>query len=245
MTTTSSRENDIDVGGRPLEESLQTLHEQLLTEGDLEETLEHVAGLATAALSRCDFADITLLQDGRPVTKGATDPRATALDAVQYAGDAGPCISAWHERATVRVDSTGDDDRWPRFAAAAFETGVQSILALPLLVRGAPIGALNLYSTRPRAFTEDDEEIGRLFAHQAAIALENARTHRAAVTLAHQLREALDSRATIEQAKGVLMARHGCSADEAFDRLVGASQRENRKLRLVAHGVVESAQRPT
>lgn len=57
-----------------------------------------------------------------------------------------------------------------------------------------------------------------------------------------QLREALDTRPVIDQAKGMLIARHGCSPEEAFRMLSVASQRENRKLRDVAVAMVEGAQ---
>jgi PAS domain S-box-containing protein len=46
--------------------------------------------------------------------------------------------------------------------------------------------------------------------------------------------ELAKSRAVIEQAKGVLMAAHGISADEAFGRLVRRSQHANIKVRDVA-----------
>jgi two-component system, response regulator / RNA-binding antiterminator len=57
-----------------------------------------------------------------------------------------------------------------------------------------------------------------------------------------QLREALGTRPVIDQAKGMLIARHGCSPEEAFQMLSAASQRENRKLRDVAEAMVEGAQ---
>ena len=57
-----------------------------------------------------------------------------------------------------------------------------------------------------------------------------------------QLREALGTRPGIDQAKGLLIARHGCSAEEAFQMLSAASQRENRKLRDVAEAIVQGAQ---
>jgi PAS domain S-box-containing protein len=62
-----------------------------------------------------------------------------------------------------------------------------------------------------------------------------------AATLAtelEQLREAMVSRATIEQAKGVLMAREGVGPDGAFDVLREQSQHANRKLRDVAAELV-------
>ncbi len=59
------------------------------------------------------------------------------------------------------------------------------------------------------------------------------------------LRAALESRPVIDQAKGVLVARHGCTPDRAFEMLSRASQRENRKVRDLAADVVASEQGPT
>ncbi|WP_369800062.1 ANTAR domain-containing response regulator [Modestobacter sp. Leaf380] len=52
------------------------------------------------------------------------------------------------------------------------------------------------------------------------------------------LQAALQTRAGIEQAKGILMAVHGCSAEEAFAILSKESQDTNTKLREVAEQVV-------
>jgi AmiR/NasT family two-component response regulator len=52
------------------------------------------------------------------------------------------------------------------------------------------------------------------------------------------LAKAMRSRATIEQAKGILIGRLGCSPDQAFQLLVAQSQHENRKLRAVAEELV-------
>lgn len=59
-------------------------------------------------------------------------------------------------------------------------------------------------------------------------------------SLAEQLQAAMDSRAVIEQAKGVLMGQQHCTPDKAFDRLVALSQQSNRKLRDVARALVDS-----
>lgn len=53
---------------------------------------------------------------------------------------------------------------------------------------------------------------------------------------------ALDHRAVIEQAKGVLIAQRHVDAEQAFEILREASQRYNRKLRDIAFGIVESTQ---
>ena len=104
-------------------------------------------------------------------------------------------------------------------------------------------GAMNLYSTRERAFGPGEVELGRLFAAQAAIVLANAQAYWSARAKSEQLEQALESRAEIEQAKGVIMASTRCTPDQAFDLLVRQSQQQNRKLREIAAEVVYNASR--
>ena len=56
----------------------------------------------------------------------------------------------------------------------------------------------------------------------------------------HNLQGAFGRRAIIEQAKGILMARHAVDQDRAFEMLRAHSQRNGRKLADVADAVVES-----
>src|SRR2546430_4290469 len=56
----------------------------------------------------------------------------------------------------------------------------------------------------------------------------------------HSLQGAFGRRALIEQAKGILMERHGIDADRSFDLLRDHSQHGGRKLVDVAEAVVES-----
>ena len=56
------------------------------------------------------------------------------------------------------------------------------------------------------------------------------------------LRHAMETRPVIDQAKGVLIAKHGCTPDEAFDMLSTASQRTNKKVREIAAGIVSTMQ---
>ena len=59
-----------------------------------------------------------------------------------------------------------------------------------------------------------------------------------------QLQQKLDSLPTIEQAKGILMARFDLDADTAFTLLVRWSQATNVKLRVICTSLVESPGRP-
>jgi AmiR/NasT family two-component response regulator len=54
---------------------------------------------------------------------------------------------------------------------------------------------------------------------------------------------AMASRAVIEQAKGVIVAREHCTLDEAFEMLRRASQRENVAVRQLAKQLVSNATR--
>jgi two-component system, response regulator / RNA-binding antiterminator len=56
----------------------------------------------------------------------------------------------------------------------------------------------------------------------------------------HSLQGAFGRRATIEQAKGVLMARHAINADKAFEMLRHHSQHNGRKLADIAAAIIES-----
>jgi transcriptional regulator with GAF, ATPase, and Fis domain len=224
-------------------ESVIALSNLLLSEERLDTTLERVAVLACETIAGCDGCGVTLVSPGGPSTAAASDETVRTVDGAQYEHGAGPCLSAYRERRTVRIDSISDDDRWPAVVAAAAENDIHSVMSFPLVVRDVAIGALNVYSRTPNAFSPEAERMGRLFADQAAVALANAQTHDAAVDLATNLEHALESRATIDQAIGVTVARYGGTPDEAFVRLRELSQRENLKLRDVALRVLEDAER--
>ncbi len=123
-------------------------------------------------------------------------------------------------------------DTYPEFAREAEAHGVGSVLSLPLVAGDEGVGALNLYAPPGETFSGEDEAMGLELAAAASIVLANSSAYWEASQLSQQLTEAMRSRAVIEQAKGMLMARSPeLSADDAFDILRRASQRENVKLR--------------
>ena len=71
-----------------------------------------------------------------------------------------------------------------------------------------------------------------------AVTIAATRAYERSLKLVEQLHIAIASRSEIEQAKGILMARSHCDADGAFDILRRASQRQNVKLRDIAHTIV-------
>jgi len=225
-------------------QALGALSQFVFSKTSMGETLLRVSQITTDALPAADMAGISLLgADGKPTTGIFTDPQAPEIDAAQYASGRGPCLDSWRLQTVIRLDDMDAADAYPEFAKAARAHGVQSTLSLPLMAGEDAAGAMNLYSRTAKGFTVEDERTGTLLAGAAAIVLVNASAYWQASQLSEQLSQAMQSRAVIEQAKGILMARSPhLTADDAFDLLRKASQRENVKLRDIAQRIVDRRQ---
>lgn len=222
------------------EATIAALSRLFVGDATFEETLQRVIDLAVAGVPDADVVGVTMLVDGKPTTAVFTDDVGPVVDAAQYETGIGPCLDAFRSLEPVRVDDTEKEERWAAFCEAAAAHGLRSVLSMPLVVSNEGMGTLNFYSRTPEAFTAEHERLARVFAAQAGIVLANSRAYWDAQELSQQLRQAMASRASIEQAKGILMGAQGCDPDEAFEMLVRASQRENRKLREIAEQIVEA-----
>ncbi len=215
----------------------------LLDSGSVAEVLERVVFAAREIVPGAALVSVTLRSsDGLFHTPVETDRVASDLDQLQYEFGEGACVEAARPSgpAMAASDDLAVDQRWPRFGPAAAALGFRSLVSTALLP-DAPSpqlsGALNVYSRRPGGIAQAERDVLLLLATHASLAL--ARTH--AVTRGElkvqQLRQALDSRDAIGQAKGILMARRGISAEAAFDLLRRTSQDVNVKLRDLAETV--------
>jgi GAF domain-containing protein len=223
-----------------LSDSLTRIAGLLLSEEKLEAVLELCVSLTSRTLPGAAGVSVTLIRDDRFTTAVYSNEITRRVDAWQYATAEGPCLSAATEGERFHANDLASDVRWPRFAEMAKEEGVASVLAIPFSPMGEPIGTLNIYGSTAYCFEDDDVEIASMFAGQAAIVIANSVAYSSAQMANAQLNAALESREVIGQAKGILMERERCSADEAFGLLRGVSQRTNRKLRDVAQEIVDS-----
>jgi GAF domain-containing protein len=228
-----------------LTRSLTELSRLLLKEESVESTLTRVAVLASHLLQGADAASITVADEsGLPSTASSTQDLVANLDAEQYRLEEGPCLAALRTRQVYQIDSMAEEKRWSRFVPLAREAGIASLMAIPLMVDGT-VGAINFYARQPHVFTEIDRSVAVLFAGQAAVATSNALTfanvQAARAKMAQRLQDALKSRATIDQAVGVLVGREHITPDQAFDMLRSASQRLNIKLRDIAREVMDTS----
>jgi transcriptional regulator with GAF, ATPase, and Fis domain len=215
---------------------LSTLSSLILGTDALDRVVWEAAVLAVRAIDEVDGCGVTVLRDGAPLSIMPGESDFAALENFQYEHGAGPIWQAMREHRTVVV-TAHDAQGWPAYARCAGEAGVVTSVVMPLAAGDEVLGALSLYATSQvdlhgvRAHAE-------MVADLASTALSCMARHAQQVELTSELQTALESRAVIEQAKGMLMAR-GQSAEEAFATLRRASQNHNVKLRTVASMVVE------
>lgn len=211
----------------------------VLTEPDLDTALIAVTRVAAQAVPSAHGASLTMRRNGIPAAPTASDEWATELDKLQFVEQEGPCLDCLREGSVMRARDLAEDERFPSYGPRAAKLGAHAAMSIPLAADGRTVGALNFYSKDVDAFDAESVAVGELLGAHASLAIQAATAYYSSRDLADQLRQAMQSRSVIEQAKGILMARHGSSADEAFQLLVDVSQRSNRKLRDVAQALVD------
>jgi GAF domain-containing protein len=200
-----------------------------------EESLQAVIELAVET-GPCDAASITLLTGKHLETVAFSDDHVRQADDMQYQLAEGPCFdSVWTDGFHAAGDVTGNG-RWPRWAPEAARLGLGAVLAVHLYT-DTSVGALNLYSVTPRDFTTADLDAARVLGAHASVILAYTRATR-------NLRQAIDTRAVIGQAQGMLMARYGLTGEAAFGLLRRYSQTLNMKLVLLAVQLTETGELP-
>ncbi|OYD60961.1 GAF and ANTAR domain-containing protein [Rhodococcus sp. OK302] len=224
-------------------QALQDLYRTLNPTDHVETYLNKLCQHAVELVDDADMAGVTVFdRDGNPSTAALTSPTVRAIDELQYLAGVGPCLEAVEKFEVVVADQDAAAQRWPGLAAEAKTYGVVSFLSVPLppLEMGVRTGAVNLYGTRSDGFARAEVALTNLFTTAAGYAIMSVERYRGARNFALQLERALDSRAVIDQAKGVLMAVHAVDSETAFRMLVETSQESNKKVRLVAEELLAS-----
>ncbi|MGY6023786.1 GAF and ANTAR domain-containing protein [Streptomyces spinosirectus] len=217
-------------------QQMASMARDLLAQTSVDATLERVTASAVDLVEGCDAAGILVLHGTQVQSLSPTEQLVIDSDRLQERLSEGPCFDAARTKEGERVfripDFTQDQPRWPKFAPQAHELGIGSMMGFLLYTDEEELGALNVYSRSPGAFTDASELAGWLLASHAAVSFSSARTHT-------QLEQALSTRHAIGEAMGIIMGSHHLSEDQAFDVLRRYSQEKNVKLREVARLVCE------
>jgi hypothetical protein len=210
---------------------------------DLEPNVSGLAAwivqLAITVVAGVDEASVTLVGPSEQLANAAaSSPTVLELDTLQHQSEEGgpvvECIRTDDEIA-VSIPSR----RWTSFDELATRTGVLAVRSLPLRMSGIAAGALNLYTTSRPDHGGRVDRVAPMLADHTAVLIANASALASAEVANAHLRQALETRDLIGQAKGILMARQGISSDQAFDILRRGSQRTNRKLKDLAVEVID------
>lgn len=169
--------------------------------------------------------------DGELRVVASSSEQMRMLELFELQSQEGPCLDCFRSgRAVINQQLTEADNRWSRFAPEARAAGFGTVHSFPMRLRGAVIGALNLFHNEPGHMRQADVDASQALADIATIAILQLRAAHEAQVLNQQLNTALESRIVIEQAKGIIASREGLDLDASFDRLRTHARNNNIRL---------------
>lgn len=239
LTRVNEMNGDL-AGSAEITTGLTELTALLLSVEDVEAALHHLARMAVLVVPDGPSCGITVMGDGKPVTVVYSGTIPASVDEAQYLGGDGPCLTAIRTRSPVIVQDLAAEPRWPEFRAAALAAGAHGVYAHPLQVGAEVLGGLSLYAHEPDMFPEPVQRIAAQFIEPAALLLSGVLRRISQDDLITALQQGMSSRAVIDQAIGIIMARHRCPPEQALARLKKMSNDRNIKLRDLAASLVSA-----
>jgi hypothetical protein len=202
-------------------------------------SLNQLVADAAREVPGCAAAAAVLWRDNEPVALAASHPSLPELIEVQVHAGRGPLLDALGTGEPAACPDTLEDDRWPEFAGAALRLGVRC--SLTVASRPGPEAVcLSLFGARPRVLAAPSVPVAERIVAFGGVVVGIASEYDEARRAARQLRDAAESRAVVDQAKGVLMHALGCSADEALARMRQISQARNLRVTEVAARITDA-----
>jgi len=226
---------------RDLSAELAQAAGELLTLASASESraMHQLVQLAARHVPGCSGATSVLWRDDEPAISSASHPDLSELGEVQLASRRGPAIDALTEGKQMSCQDTLSEARWPEYTSRALAMGVRS--SLTLVHTSGQLGlTLTMYATRPGVLDASRAPVAELLIAFGSAVMRNTSTFDAAQRTARQLSEGADSRAVVDQAKGILMVGLSCSAEEALRRMREISQDSQIKVTEVARRIVKS-----
>jgi GAF domain-containing protein len=233
----------VDVSLHDVHQALVELGKFRFGEMRVEDAIREIVH-TTHAMFDVDGAGLMLINDEQHLRGvAASDDRFAHLEDLQIRHQEGPCIDAFDMKALVSAEDLADDRRWPTFSEAAVARKIRAVLASPLPYNQDAVGVVAVLSEQRRPWSAEGELALLVFTDLAALFIASMMQGERQSELAIQLQGALNSRRVIEQAKGVLMGRHGIPARAAYERLRAQARAQRRKLGAVCEEVVANAER--
>ena len=217
----------------------------LLTEDKVDRALQLLVQAVRDAIPGSAGAGISLFDEqGRGSSTASTARLVGQVDAAQHGLGQGPCVEAWTAGTTVTVHDAAADDRWPRWSEAVAPLAVRSVISTPLAATAGPLGTLKIYAALPAAFTAATGLLLEKFAVPAATLLAHVQGSETPGQLSGPLKGALAGRDNTNRACGILMERHGLSAEQALHELLRRARADHAPLSRVCADLIDGPRLP-
>jgi len=231
----------MSVSMRDVRHAMNELGKLRFGEMRVEDAMHHIVQ-TTHAIFSVDGAGLMLADvDHHLLNAAVSDERMGHLEELQIRHQEGPCIAAFEDKELVRAEDLTTEERWPTFSEHAVARGVRAVLASPIPYNQDAVGVVAVLSEERRPWSAEVELALLAFTDLAALLIASMLLGEQQTELAAQLQLALNSRAIIEQAKGVLIGQQGLTAHAAYAQLRAQARAERRKLAIVSAEVVRNA----
>ena len=198
-------------------------------------------------LFHVDAAAISLVFDGANTgTLGSSGEHARTCDELQFLIGEGPCLDSVTRRAPVVVLDLADpnEGRWPVYGPAMLDLKVRGVYAMPVVVAGEYVGALDLFRAQPGSLDDVQVSGAAVAAELAGIPLLDLLDGDMQAAAADPDSSAwaelnILSRAEVSQATGMVVAQLGIEPAEALVRLRAHAYSTGRSATEVARDILD------
>jgi hypothetical protein len=225
------------------------IHEQLLAAVDGRRGVEAADWLCEAcvALLDVDAAAISLIFDGASSgTLGSSGAPARMYDELQFTLGEGPCLESVARRMPIMVVDLADPEeaRWPAYGPAMLAHQIRGVYAIPVVVAGEYVGALDLFRGLPGRLPGADLAVAVAAAELAGVPLLDLLASDLQAAVADPTSNAWAelntlSRAEVSQATGALVAQLEVEPAEALVRLRAHAYATGRSATDVARDILD------
>jgi uroporphyrinogen-III synthase len=206
--------------------------------------LGEIVGLA-ARVAGCDACLVYLAEaeSGEFVLRASLLPHASDLGQLRV--KMGEGVTGWvaEHQSPVALSSKAANDPRSKIFPALVEDTYEAFLSVPLVTKGKAIGVVNIHHREKHQHTPEEiatisfigEQMGSAIA-KSLLEEENARLTEETLEMKRQL----ETRKSVERAKGILQKRHNMSEEEAYLRMRNESRRLRRPMKDLADAIILS-----
>ncbi|GIE90915.1 GAF and ANTAR domain-containing protein [Actinoplanes regularis] len=199
--------------------------------------LRRICSDATEALSAAGVGVSVMADGGVRGVAAASDPIIERIEELQFTLGEGPCVDAYATSRPIFIPDLDEHAmrRWPAYAPAVHQQGIRAVFAFPLQVGAVRLGVLDVFRTDAGQLSRDQLGQAVMFADRAVTILLDGQDQ---LSNDQELDEAVEHRARLYQAQGMVMVQMGISLAEAMVRLRAYAYAEDRPLSEVAADIV-------